>query len=1202
MSHHQPDRPTPPITNESPPAALAQVRLFGDLTIRAPALGAAPLDLGSPTTRSLFAYLLLHSDRPADRRQLALLFWPDAPEPAARRNLRQYLHRLRRGLEPLTAAEELVLVEGSSVQLNPQAAFDVDVWRFEELLAAANQPTAAAGAVMDALHAAVALYRGDLLADLFDDWCQAPRLHARHRVMQALEQLADLHYRRRDFAGAIAAAEQLLRLEPWHEAAHARLMAFYYLSGARGQALQQYQRCRQALADELGAAPLPATTAMAAEMRAGAWQETHASSPPFNALPPGIPNGPGIEASAGLPQGSQAPNNRLKPPFQMSSATTLGIPALPPAAGRKRSPVDAAPLPRQPPAGAPFVGRTADLAALTGRLAHAQAGRGSMVLVEGESGIGKTRLLQEAWWQSGQALALLSGHSREFETMTPFHPLVDALRSGLAMVNWAWFTPPPAWLAPVAGLLPEMAARFPTLSASGEAGAEHGDLQHMLEALGRFLLSLAERRPLMLLLEDVQWADQPTWRFLAYLARRCAGASLLVSLTCQPELLNSEQAPIVRGLQRQGWLTRLPLARLSHSETVQLVAALDPDLRLGAVQLQRLYEETEGNPLFVVETVQALHETGTEWLLPHEPGGRRSPFALPLRVQNVIEARLDRLSDGSRQLLGIAAAIGRAFSFSVLQEVSEQPAAEVISSLEAWLRRGLVIERPESGGLAAVTPRYDFSHAQIRTVTYNEMSRARRRWVHRRVAEVLAAASLDRDLADAATLAYHFSQSDAPLQALPYLIAAGEQALQARSYASAREWGLQAVGLLQHAPPAEQGATRIDLNLQLATAYSFTHELARAQTILAETERLAAGLDDHGRLGKVYQRTAQVLWLQGQPGLAAEAARRSQRMADAGADAELQTAALRMLARTAIATGAFDDAIVTLKRYLELAQPPSAHPELALICGYLGVAWARVGSWQRAEQECRRGVALAEAGGNSTTLTVARMQLAFVQAARRDYAGCLATLRPVLPGCEESGLSPHCFMAANLWGRATCALDGLEAGQPYLTRALAWANETGYRVFFHLTHLFLAEAHLAAGQAATASAWAQQALDLARAAGDRWAAGVALRLLGDALARQPAPDWPAVEQALIASLDLLRQIRARPDLARTYLSLRRLYDRTGQMAWAVDCHFRATSIFDELGMSDELRDTQGVAVQTGRPAAVIPDVPLQGPHAGLGAA
>ncbi|MFZ1710921.1 MAG: winged helix-turn-helix domain-containing protein, partial [Anaerolineae bacterium] len=117
MSPHQPDRPTPPITNGSPPVALAQVRLFGDLTIIAPALGAAPLDLGSPTTRSLFAYLLLHRDQPCDRRQLALLFWPDAPETAARRNLRQYLHRLRRALEPLAAAEDLVLVEGSTVQL-----------------------------------------------------------------------------------------------------------------------------------------------------------------------------------------------------------------------------------------------------------------------------------------------------------------------------------------------------------------------------------------------------------------------------------------------------------------------------------------------------------------------------------------------------------------------------------------------------------------------------------------------------------------------------------------------------------------------------------------------------------------------------------------------------------------------------------------------------------------------------------------------------------------------------------------------------------------------------------------------------------------------------------------------------------------------------------------------------------------------------
>lgn len=1196
--------PSSPVPLLSPPVwavpstrgrqpALAQVRLFGALTIHDP-----PLDLGSPTTRSLFAYLLLHQAHPCDRRQLALLFWPDAPETAARRNLRQYLHRLRRALELLQGPAELLLVEGSTVQMQPDALFEVDLWQFEQHLAAAEtdhpaRPDDAPGVAIAHLQAAADLYRDDLLTDLADDWCQPRRQEARQRCIQTLARLIELYEARGQPAQAIAAANRLLELEPWQEAVHVRLMALYYLDGARAQALMQYERCRAALAEELGAAPLPFTTSLAAQMRAGAWQKP-ASWPPALLPGPAPDSAPGLPAR--FPSGPQ-PGRQPAPAPDLPAAS----------AWRARSAGAARPA---APGGAPFVARAADLAFLAERMAHAQAGRGSVVLIEGESGIGKTRLLQEAWWQSGQTLTLLSGLSCEFEGMMPFHPLLDALRSGLTAIDWAWFTPPPAWLAPVAALLPEVTARFPHLPKPQAEGNE--DLRHLIEGLGRFLLTLASRRPLLLLLEDMHWADMPTWQFLAYLARRSPGAATLVGLTCQPELLSAEQGSLVRSMQRQGWLLRWPLARLNRTETTQLIQALDPSLNLGSVYLQRLYEETEGNPLFVVETVKALQESGAAELTAArqpsrtpgllfglgdtEAGGRRSPFALPLRVQHVIEARLDRLRDSSRQLLGVAATIGRAFSFRTLQAASEQPEAEVIASLEDWLRRGIVREREDASDTGQGGPRYDFSHPQIRAVAYNELSRVRRRWVHRRVAQALETSAVGQQPLDAALLAYHYSQSDAPLQALPYLIQAGDQALRARSYASARELGLQAVGLLKQAPPAAHAATRVDLNLQLATAHSFTHELAQAQTILLETERLAAALGDPLRLGRVHQRMAQVCWLQGQPGLAGEYARRSQQAAESAGDADLLLAPLRMLARAAIAVGAFDDAIVYLTRYCDLAQPEMLHSELAIVCGYLGVAWARVGGWQRAVGECQRGVALAEMGGNTSALIVARMQLAFVLAAQRDFDGCRDALRPIWPACDETGLSPHCFMATNLWGRALCALEGLEAGQPHLLRALNWAAESGYRVFFYLAHLFLAEAHLAEGQAAAAATWAQQGLDLARRAGDRWAAGAALRLYGDALARLPAPDWPAVEQTLIASLDLLRQIRARPDLARTYVSLRRLYDRTGQMAWAVDCHFRAASIFDELNMHEELREMQGAAAQTGRPAVVISGAALRGPH------
>ena len=140
---------------------------------------------------------------------------------------------------------------------------------------------------------------------------------------------------------------------------------------------------------------------------------------------------------------------------------------------------------------------------------------------------------------------------------------------------------------------------------------------------------------------------------------------------------------------------------------------------------------------------------------------------------------------------------------------------------------------------------------------------------------------------------------------------------------------------------------------------------------------------------------------------------------------------------------------------------------------------------------------------------------------------------------------------------------------------------------------------LIAGQARKAESENARGLADARQSGNRWAAAVGLKLSADIGTRLSAPDWQRVEADLIEAMGLFRQIRARPDLARTYLSLRRLYDRAGQTAWAVDCHFRATTIFEELGMDEELRQAQGRAAGDRKGAVVIADMPLRGPNAAV---
>jgi len=838
----------------------------------------------------------------------------------------------------------------------------------------------------------------------------------------------------------------------------------------------------------------------------------------------------------------------------------------------------------------PFISRQPEIARLDQALLQVEQGQGQFILLRGESGVGKTRLAQEWARANADRIALFSGHCREFEAMMPYHPFSEALRGSEVGVDWAFFDPPPAWLGGVVQILPELSARFPNLPPALAADGAT-DRHHLSESLGRFILTLADRgnRPLLLFLDDLHWADGATWQALAYLGWRCAQSPLLIIGTCQSGLLPLPARRIVNNLQRRrSQIEIIDLSRFSPAETRQLAGFLMDDPHFDQKLLSRLYQETEGNPLFIIEMVNA-------WFAADSPPRTRSGAVaavhqLPAGVKSVIEARLSLLNEDSRGLLSIAAAIGRTFNYRVLSKASDLSEDELIDLLEDWLARGLVIESSDG---------YDFSHDKIRAVACEEMSRARRRIVHRRIGRALEAYIHDPDLHHPARLAYHFSLSDEPNLALPYLLKAGDMALAVRSYQEAREFGMQAMGLLRRTADLGGGTRdqeRLDLNLQLAVAYAFSGEIDRALPILQEAERLARNVEDEARLARIFHRSAQLLWLQGQCRLADEYARRMLRGAEELNDAHLLHAALRMLGRVGIALSAYDDAIAYLLRYVKLDVSLHPPPDLPVVYGYLAVAYARVGSWQRALDAGRRGVELAEEVKSSSALAVANMHLAFIYSEQQRWASCLDVVKQTELFCDETGFSPHCFMARSLMGRAKSYLGGAEAGVEILRQALDWAEETNYRVFAYLPQIFLAEAMLQLERPEKTLACLEAAESLIREADDRWARGVTLRLRAEARTRLPQPNCLTVESDLIESANLLRQTRARPDLARTYLALRRLYDRAGRTAWSVDCHFRATTIFDELEMVDELRAAQGYAAGERKGAVVIPGLTLRGPN------
>ncbi len=1076
----------------------------------------APIDMGSPTARALFAYLVLNKNKEIDRGRLAFNFWVHASEQAARRNLRQYLHRLRRSLKGIDSNGRLIQTEGNIIRFNPPDGCTIDIDQFKNALTDGDLPRA------------IHLYHGELLPDIYDDWIEDDRRHLHNLYLNGLLQLIKQYENSQQFNDAIPIAHAYLTVEPLQEAAHVQLMKLHYATGNRARVHKQYEQLRTIFHEELGIKPLPETTAIHQKMMSG----TH-------------------------------PRPAAHPP-------TL-------------SPAPLLPRPPAPPA---FVGRQHELAWLTAALADAESGHGSFRIIRGESGVGKSRLITEALANCHVSICLLHGRGHEFEAMIPYSLMAQALQMAAPTFVWNQFNPsPPAWLNGLLSLLPQLPAY---LHAAGVMVPRSDEAVHSIEAISRLLLTLSQHSLIVLYLDNLHWADMPTWNLLGYLAQRISSHRVLIIGAVRVEDMSRERGRLARKMIRQGWLERLTLERLNQKETAVLARHLIPDQEPDPLFLRRLYEETAGNPFFIVETVRAVLDDGlsANWTrnVPTDREGKRPFFAIPLKVQAIIESRLDKLNEESRAALAAAAAIGHEFTFDLLQTISRYDTEIVLAALDEWLARGLV--REQKAG-------YMFSHDKIEQVAYEHLSRARRQWTHLQIAHYL---DNHLPITDPAQLAHHYYRSSQPARALPHLARAGDRALRVRSYAEAREFGLQAIGLMGRFPALAQHdrAERIDLNLQLAQAYAFTGDRDKAVQLLHETERVAESLNDTERLAQIFYRSSQLFWLQGKPQIADDYARRTLRRAEELDDAPLRFAALRMLGRCGIALSSYDDAIAYLLRYIDLGKREQL-ADLPAIYGYLAVAYARVGSWKRALDTAQTGVDNAGDLANGAMGIVARMQLAFVYGELYEWENVLQTAVSVQDNWREEGMTPHMMMLRAVIGRAMAYAGRPEAGIAEIQAALTWADGEKYKVLTHVVRGYLAEAYYQAGAVEKGQDMAETAVSQASTAGNRWAEGVNLRVQAICEMHLIHPDWLHIETRLLAAMHLLRDVRARPDLARTYLTLRRLYDRAGQTAWAVDCHFRAITIFEELGMTAELRAAQGQPKGGKNKSGVILGLDLAGP-------
>jgi predicted ATPase/DNA-binding SARP family transcriptional activator len=890
----------------------------------------APLVVDTRKATALLAILAI--DGATSRETLADRLWPDSDEPHARGALRRtmsvlgsalgsrWLEADRRTLH-LDAADRWVDVEAFTSGLAQVASHD-------------HPSVAACDDCVGSLRAVVDLRQGELLAGFvlrdsegFEDWRRLHDERIRRDLCGALERLTRAEAERGELGAALEHANRWLQLDPLGEPVHARLMLLHAWRGERAEAIRRYRECAAVLDRELGVRPLARTTALYQAIVEGRVQRPQPSLPTSAA--PG-PTGPG--------------------PTAVRPVVTRGE--------------------------LPLVGREDALAL---GLDHLASAPGRVLTVEGEAGIGKTRYVDEleaALHRRGVPVVVARCHPGE--RGLALGPVIDLLRAATRTEGAdERVTELPLHVRSEAGrLLPSLAddAAVPPPVGLDSPGAHALFLDATAVALAT-LPARQDRRP-VLVLEDVQHADDGTIDLLTFVVRRLATYQVGVVLTWRSRtLLPADQ--LLRALADPdvaASLEAIELGRLSRDELAQLLHA-GPASTIDQRHLERLYEESEGLPLAVVEYLRVMADTSAD---------EDEAWPIPSGLRELLAGRLVDLSETALQLTTAASVLGHDIDQELLVHTGGRSEDETVAALEELLERG-ILQTTETGT-------YDFSHEKIATVAYERASPVRRRLLHARAATALAARTSRREGGVvAAIVAEHARLGGDPETAARWHLRAGDHAVTVFANGDARTHYERALEL-DHPDPSAVHRRLARLQV-LAGEYASALERYETAAALASDE-VTLGHVEH-ELGRLHLRRGWWGAARGHLEAALETvgaedhAARARIMADLGL-VELRSASL----------GAASDRAKGALQLAELAGDREAIAQARNLAGLLARQDGRIVDAQR---HLEHAAALARSLADPSAYIAALNNLALTTADAGDDERARELLDAAIVRCSQQG-------------------------------------------------------------------------------------------------------------------------------------------------------------------------------------------------------
>jgi TOMM system kinase/cyclase fusion protein len=811
----------------------------------------------------------------------------------------------------------------------------------------------------------------------------------------------------------------------------------------------------------------------------------------------------------------------------------------------------------------PLVGREQEVALLRERWAQVKDGLGQVVLLSGEAGIGKSRLVQvltahvatepQAWLTPCQC--------SPYYQNTALYPMIDLLER--VALRFERGESPQQKLSKLEGLLVQyglpLAETVPLFAAllSLPLTADYAPLtmspeqqkQKILQALLMILLRIAAQQPVLFIMEDLHWVDPTTLEFLSLLADQGPTARILVLLTFRPDF----SPPWTR----RSHLAQVTLSRLPRRQAAEMTGRVAHGKVLPAEVVEQVVAKTDGVPLFVEELTKMVLESGLlqERAERYELTGPLPPLAIPTTLHDSLMARLDRLAT-VKALAQFGATLGREFSYALLQAVSPWD--------EGTLRRGLQqLVEAEFLYQQGLPPQatYLFKHALIQDAAYQSLLRSTRQRHHQHIAQVLEARFLELCETQPELLAHHYTEAGLGGQAIPYWQRAGERAIERSAHVEAISHLTKGLDVLKTLPDTPE---RTQHELALHTAMGVPLRAIKGfgapevGQVYARARELCQQVEETPQLVPVLRGLWEFYELQGALQTARELGEQLLTLGQRVHEVESLLVAHNVLGDTLVWLGEFAGARAHLEQGMALYNLQQ-HRSHAFLYGYdSGVHCLSFGAWALwylgyPDQALRRihdALTLAQELSHPFSLAFALAFAAWLHQLRREAQAVQEQAVAIIALSTDQG-----FLFWVAWGTILRGWALAEQGQSVegiaqMRQGIAAWRATGAELQRPYYLALLAEAHGKAGQADVGLRVLAEALTAVHTTGERQHEAELYRLKGELLLKQDVPDAQEAERCLRQAVDVARQQQAKSFELRAAMSLSRLWQRQGKCAEA----------------------------------------------------